>query len=98
MERTFSIAFEDDLGPMWMNKDNLLICLNTKEHCGEGTILEVEDVTDRLTSIEAAMQENCKHLLVSTKPLICGYFNDGDRYRQECILTDCPAVEEEEGK
>ena len=46
MQRTFEIQFEDDLGPMWMNVDNLLICLNTTTHCGEDAIIRVRDVTE----------------------------------------------------
>ena len=28
MKRIFEIEFPDDLGPMWMNKDNLLLTIN----------------------------------------------------------------------
>jgi len=51
-KRIFSIEWEEDCGPMWMNVDNLLTCLNTKEHCGEGLILEVEDLTEHLSFLE----------------------------------------------
>lgn len=46
MKRTFEVEWKDDLGPMWMNQDNLLRCLTTTEHCGEGTIVDVLDVTE----------------------------------------------------
>jgi hypothetical protein len=42
MKRTFTIEFPEDLGPMWMNKDNLLICL---QNTCPNTKFEVEDVT-----------------------------------------------------
>ncbi len=42
-KRLFSIEWDDDLGPMWMNKDNLAICVNA--YVGVGG-LEFEDVTD----------------------------------------------------
>ena len=58
--------------------------------------LYVEKLNKRIICLEAVMQKHCKHKLVGTT--ICGYFDDGPRYRQECILTDCPAIEEEEGK
>lgn len=45
MKRTFEIEFRDDLGPMWMNEDNLAICLKTQECCGDGTIVAVRDKT-----------------------------------------------------
>ena len=52
IERTFSIAFGGELGPLWMNKDNLLMCLNSDTHCGEGLILEVGDVTEHVSELE----------------------------------------------
>lgn len=62
MKRIFSIEYKNDLGPMWMNKDNLLICLNTKEHCGEGAILKVEDLTDYLGDLEKLQEVVYKQL------------------------------------
>lgn len=42
MKRTFEIEFQDDHGPLWMNTDNLLICLlNTCRN----TVFTVRDVT-----------------------------------------------------
>jgi hypothetical protein len=58
--------------------------------------MEIVRLRNRIHNLEAAMKENCKHRLVGIT--ICGYYNDGPRYRQKCILTDCPAVETEEGK
>jgi len=46
MKRYFEIEWQDDLGSAWMNEGNLLICLNTKEHCGEGLITSVQEVTE----------------------------------------------------
>jgi hypothetical protein len=42
-KRIFSIEWDDDLGPLWMNKDNLAICVNA--YVGVDG-LEFEDVTD----------------------------------------------------
>jgi hypothetical protein len=44
MKRTFEIEFEDDLGPLWMNRDNLIICLSTSAHVGGGLKLTVQDL------------------------------------------------------
>ena len=46
MKRVFEVEWDDELGPFWMNKDSLLACLNTKLHCGEGLIQNIEDVTE----------------------------------------------------
>ena len=48
MKRTFEIEWPDDEGfdPMWMNVDNLLICLRTKEFIGPKVKISVKDVTD----------------------------------------------------
>ncbi|GAF74767.1 unnamed protein product [marine sediment metagenome] len=46
MKGVFEIEWDDECGPGWMNKWNLETCLNTKEHCGDGLILNVKDVTE----------------------------------------------------
>jgi hypothetical protein len=46
MKGIFEIEWDDECGPGWMNKWNLETCLNTKDHCGEGLILDVKDVTE----------------------------------------------------
>jgi len=50
MKRTFEIEWDDDLGPMWMNADNLMACLVA--HC-PNTKFGTTDVTDTLTASEA---------------------------------------------
>lgn len=45
MKRIFEIEWSDKLGPMWMNQDSLLSCLNGEQHCGSGLITTVRDVT-----------------------------------------------------
>jgi hypothetical protein len=52
IKRAFSIEYGGELGPLWMNKDNLLRCLNSDTHCAEGLILAVEDVTEHLAELE----------------------------------------------
>ena len=47
MKRTFVIEFDDELGPMWMNKDNLELCLKTANHVRSDLITNIEDVTER---------------------------------------------------
>ena len=42
MKRTFEIEFSDDLGRLWMNRDNLLLCLTS--YC-PNTKFTVKDVT-----------------------------------------------------
>ncbi len=49
--RAFKIQWKDDLGPMWMNRDNLLQCLRTTTHTGKGTVLEVYDITKELEDL-----------------------------------------------
>ena len=44
LTRTFEIDYPADCGPMWMNRDNLLLCL--RDYC-KGVDFEVRDVTDR---------------------------------------------------
>ena len=48
MKRIFEIEWNDDFGPMWMNKDNLIQCLCTKEHVGDTVALKVTDITEEL--------------------------------------------------
>jgi len=42
ISRTFEVEFPADCGPMWMNKDNLMICLT--ETCPNTSFI-VTDVT-----------------------------------------------------
>jgi hypothetical protein len=42
MKRVFEIEWPDDNGPLWMNRDNLLLCLTA--NC-RGTEFTVRDVT-----------------------------------------------------
>jgi hypothetical protein len=44
MKRSFTIEYRDDLGPQWLNPDNLLSCLNTPTCCGPSTILGITDL------------------------------------------------------
>ena len=51
MKRIFIVEFDDELGPMWMNKDNLKTCLNSPAYCGPNLITDVKDVTDRYNKL-----------------------------------------------
>lgn len=42
--KTFEVEWDDELGPHWMNTFNLVMCLNTDEHCGERLIERVRDI------------------------------------------------------
>ncbi len=53
--RAFKIQWKDDLGPMWMNRDNLLQCLGTTTHTGKGLVLEVYDITDELQDLRSVV-------------------------------------------
>jgi len=46
MKRIFVIEYPDDLGPFWMNKDNLLLCLNA--YC-PNTKFKISDITDKVS-------------------------------------------------
>lgn len=44
VKKTFVIGWKKDLGPAWMNENNLLRCLTTTDHCGEGLLLKVDEI------------------------------------------------------
>lgn len=46
MKRMFKIEYPDDCGPMWMNVDNLMICLRTKEFIGSKVKISVKDIIE----------------------------------------------------
>lgn len=54
---------------------------------------EIEHLTARCYALAGALVKNCKHKLVETD--ICGFFDEGPRYRKVCTLVACPAVEKE---
>jgi hypothetical protein len=45
----FTIEWDDELGPMWMNKDNLAACVNAYVGVND---LKFEDVTDYIHDME----------------------------------------------
>ena len=53
---------------------------------------EIEHLTARCYTLAGALVEHCKHKLVETD--ICGFFDEGPRYRKACTLISCPALEE----
>ena len=53
MKRVFVITYADDLGEMWLNKDNLLSCL--QQRC-PNTDFRIVDMTTELFSIQALLE------------------------------------------
>lgn len=51
MRKVFVIEYDDELGPMWMNKDNLKTCLDTDAYCGRGLITHVDDITEQYNQL-----------------------------------------------
>lgn len=49
--RLFALTWDGELGPFWMNEDNLRSCLFTETKCFEDSI-KVADVTDITVQIE----------------------------------------------
>ena len=47
MKRVFEIEFPDDYGEMWMNQDNLMLCINAYCKNEDGEIKAI-DVTDKV--------------------------------------------------
>lgn len=45
MKRVFELEFDDDLGPMWMNEDNLASCLFSETHISNVKV-GIKDITD----------------------------------------------------
>ena len=50
MKRMFEIEFPDSLGSMWMNVDNLMLCINAYCKNQDGNI-KATDVTDMVNSL-----------------------------------------------
>lgn len=78
MKRTFEIEFPDDLGPLWMNRDNLLLCLTA--YC-RNTRFVVRDVTDDGCTTDPAIGEAGPGVVFryddSTGALLCETEIDG---------------------
>ena len=51
IERTFSIEYDDELGPTQMNGHDLVQCLNLGYSVRE--VFEVDDVTEHVAELEA---------------------------------------------
>ena len=47
MKRVFEIEFPDELGEMWMNQDNLMLCINAYCENNDGKI-KATDITSEL--------------------------------------------------
>jgi len=57
MKRVFIIEFEDHLGPMWMNKDNLESCLKTVNHVRySDLILDIKDITEQQRTLNNSIK------------------------------------------
>lgn len=53
MEKTYRIVWDDDLGPAWMNLDNLAMCLFSETHIGGEAAgkIQVEEVQSTVTVV-----------------------------------------------
>lgn len=58
--RLFAISWDDDLGPLWMNKDNLRLCLESPEHIGPAIKLGIGDLTDHVRTCTPVEQHLAK--------------------------------------
>jgi len=78
MKRIFSIEWPEDLGPMWMSKDNLIACLFSNSCVGGQFVpkIKVEDITE-----EAPTQKEVEELsreLQQTHNKLKRFFRLGD--------------------
>ena len=53
-KRRFEIEWNEDLGPLWMNADNLWCVMSTPEKVGPGLVVAVRDVTGDGINTEAS--------------------------------------------
>lgn len=51
MKRVFEIEFPDELGEMWMNQDNLMLCINAYCENKDGRI-RATDVTSKVVTYQ----------------------------------------------
>lgn len=64
MIRYFEVEWEDELGPMWMNVDNLILCINA--YC-EGEPCKARDVTAKVQ--ELVLRSNPKFFICPSRGL-----------------------------
>ncbi|TET94000.1 MAG: hypothetical protein E3J28_03315 [Desulfobacteraceae bacterium] len=76
MKRIFELEFDDDLGPLWMNKDNLASCLFSETHISNVKI-GIRDITNGKQKAKSAVQSISGCAVVG-----CCYY-DGDYCRYE---------------
>ena len=50
MKRVFEIEWPDEAGPLWMNADNLMLCINAYCKIKNGKI-KAEDITDNIKKL-----------------------------------------------
>ncbi len=62
MKRVFEIEFPDELGEMWMNQDNLMLCINSYCENKDGSI-RATDVTSKVVYLS----DNQRPLLIQSR-------------------------------
>ena len=93
MKRVFEIEWPDDCGPMWLNRDNLMLCLTTAVYIGPAVHVAVEDVEasedemNRLKMLRAAKQ--LAHDLVDD----CSALDDAEYRNLKRLKNDERAVQ-----
>ena len=60
MKRVFEIEFPDELGEMWMNQDNLMLCINAYCDNKDGRI-KATDVTDSVVYLSKDQSLPCQY-------------------------------------
>ena len=56
---------------------------------------DIKELQERCFLLCNVLMKSCRYRLVEVQPPICTFFHDGPRYRQECSMRACPAIEKE---
>ena len=81
-KRIFSIEWDDELGPMWMNRDNLLICLNN--YCHDIDFI-IEDITIQNADLLKVLKTAHEIILKANKTSL-GYVPGVGKPRRDQLL------------
>jgi len=86
-KRFYTISHPEDLGPLWMNKDNLALCLFSDMHI-EADGIEVEDVSEEVSALKQRVAELEGEVQAQRNALTLAgeYASQGDREKALEIL------------